>query len=189
VHVAVQTDSLEFLKNLVDYFGLDLNKKSNQGKYPIHYALETGNKEILVYMVSKGVDVLKKSDNGFNSLYFVEDYATFKWVEKQIGDINDLLKSSNPIIESVVESDDKRLFNYFIERYPNEIHRLSEDGSNAYFGLLFTTENTEHFYKNLKIRNVKVVENDEGESVDDYAKWMKKKKLKKLLKVEYESIH
>jgi ankyrin repeat protein len=188
IHVAVKTDSLEFVKDLVDNFELDLNRKSGQGKYPIHYALEMGNTDILNYMVSKGVDVSKKSDDGFNSLYYVSDYTTFKWVEKQIGDIKDLLKSSNSIIQSVVESDDKQLFNYFIERYPNEIHRLSEDGSNAYFGLLFTTENTEHFYKNLKTRNVEVVENNEGESVQDYAKWMKKKKLKKILKIQYEPI-
>lgn len=183
VHVAVQTDSLEFLKDLVDNFGVDLHKKSNQGKYPIHYALEIGNSDILDYMVSKGVDVSLKDDHGFNALYYAsEDYSTFKWVEKQLGDINDLLKSSNPVIQSVVESDDKQLFDYFIERYPNEIHRLSDDGSNAYFGLLFTYENTAHFYKSLKFRNVQLVENDEGESVADYAKWMKKKELKKLLK-------
>lgn len=181
IHAAAgHTDSL-LLKELVEKEHLDVNQKGTASPYyPLFDAVIKGQIQNVRYLHSKGARLDVKDENGLSLLHYANQLEMFKLLEgwstpASLGTIDESNKAF-PLVMTVVMSDDRSLFDYFVVKYPNLLRARDKKGRNAMFALLETTENTEYFFTELKKKGVSFTLSDkEGNDVKYYARKMKNK--------------
>lgn len=187
IHIAAMNSDLDFLKELVEKENLDVNQKGSVITAPIFLAIDSGRIENIKYLISKGakLDVLDAS--GKTIFHHINDLSTFLFFEELIKTNSNISINKSekiePLIMSIVESDNRELFDYFVSNYNSLLKSKNSEGHNAMFQLLLTEKETEYFFEVLKRNNVPHTLKDEsGKDVKFYAKKMKKTTLLNLLK-------
>lgn len=187
IHIAAMNSDLGLLKELVENEHIDVNEKGSVITNPIFLAIDSGRIENIKYLISKGakLDVLDAS--GKTILHHINDLKTFLFFEDLMKQ-NSLLKIEesdkiSPLIMSIVASDNKELFDYFVANYTTYIKSKNNEGHNAMFQLLLIEKETEYFFKVLKKYKVSyTIKDKSGKDLKYYAKKMKKKTLLDLIK-------
>ncbi|XP_055375467.1 myotrophin [Condylostylus longicornis] len=63
----IKNGELDQVKDYIEKTNVDLNNEIS-GRCPVHYAADYGQKEILEFLISKGVDVNLKDKHGITAL-------------------------------------------------------------------------------------------------------------------------
>ncbi len=193
IHAASQNDSLPFLVNLIENEFLDVNQEDELSKCNAAFYAALKNLENVKYIIEKGADYGKFDSEGKSILYYAGNLEIFKYLEDLLiiqdeKNINDLLNKKSMLFSSIIDQDDKQLFDYFVRHYPKLI-LPSGNSDNPLFSLLETTKNTEYFFNELMKRKLDLYKEDEyGLDLKFYAKNMKKSELLNIIK-RYEKTH
>lgn len=187
IHIAAMNSDLDFLKELVEKENLDVNQKGSVITAPIFLAIDSGRIENIKYLISKGakLDVLDAS--GKTILHHINDLSTFLFFEELMKTNSNISFNKSekiePLIMSIVESDNRELFDYFVANYNSFLKSKNKEGHNAMFQLLLIDKETEYFFNVLKSNKVSYTLKDKsGNDIKYYAKKMKKTALLNLLK-------
>ncbi len=181
MYSAAGCDSLALLMDLVENHKLNVNQRTNlNGNSPVMNAFLKGQLENVEYLVSKNADLSILDFENNNILFYCTSKDAFQYAEE-------LLKANNvdftyPDIHIIIERDNRELFDYYVNKFPDRIYGKDYNGDNAYFSLLHIEKNTRYFYETLRKAGLKLESDRDGNSVLDYSKWMKKTVLKKLIK-------
>lgn len=188
IHAAAGHPDSLLLKELVEKEHLDVNQKGTASPYyPLFGAVIKGQVHNVRYLQSKGARLDVKDENGLSLLHYANRLEMFKLLEgwatpAGLGTIEESNKVL-PLVWVVVMSDDRPLFDYFVEKYPNLLRARDKYGRNAMFALLETTENTEYFFTVLKKKGVSFTLSDkDGNDLKYYARKKKNKTILSLLK-------
>eukprot|EP00730_Choanoeca_flexa_P016945 TRINITY_DN8096_c0_g1_i1.p1 TRINITY_DN8096_c0_g1~~TRINITY_DN8096_c0_g1_i1.p1 ORF type:complete len:118 (+),score=29.35 TRINITY_DN8096_c0_g1_i1:59-412(+) len=65
---SIKNGDLDAVKTIVEGEGVDVNKELASGRYPIHYAADMGQTDVLKYLVSKGANVNQLDKHGISAL-------------------------------------------------------------------------------------------------------------------------
>jgi ankyrin repeat protein len=194
IHSAAAIDSLELLKDLVENKGLDIEQKSNaSGSTSVFYASINGHLDNLLYLVDKGAILNHLDENGFNLFHYASNLEIFKYLETKLLENNlfsiDELNANHPLIASIVQKDNKELFDYYIANYPNHLNNLDSYGRSALFSLLDAKNNKKYFFDELTKHNIKVSLKDiYKKKIKWYAKKENDNELLSIVK-NYEKTH
>ncbi|XP_014246826.1 myotrophin [Cimex lectularius] len=63
----IKNGDLEYVKAFVESKEIDINKEIN-GRPPLHYAADYGQRDVIEYLVSKGADINAKDKHGISAL-------------------------------------------------------------------------------------------------------------------------
>lgn len=156
---------------MVDYFtkkGLNINTTDNDGNGAFNYTAQTGNKEMLQKLISKGLPYKNLNKNGGNAMLFAtkgsrKGYNSldfFKFLEG-LG-IHPNIKNNDgktPLHNIAYRNKDKATFEYFINKGVN-VNETNKDGNNAL--MLSTYSNNLDIIKMLasKTNNINHKNND-----------------------------
>ncbi len=194
IHAAAGIDSLELLKNLVEAEGLDIMKKSNSLEASaVFYAADHGQLDNLLYLVERGAIISDLDKNGWSLFHYASELDIFKYLEQEllengVFEIKELNKPV-PLIITIIQQDNKPLFDYYIANYSDHLKRKDSDGLSALFYLLFIENNTEYFFKELTEHHLKPSWKDKyGKNLKWYAKKAKNKQMLVLIK-SFEKTH
>jgi ankyrin repeat protein len=196
IHAASGSDSLELLKDLVENNGLDIHQKSNLSQASaVFYAASKGKLENIKYLVESGAKLNDLDKDGESILHYTINLEVFKYLEnelikKGVFSIEEL-DNKSPILISIIQKENKDLFDYFISNYKNEkiIRKNDSEGRSALFYLLNLKENKKHFFEQLTKRNLDISQKDKyGKDLKWYAKKRKDKELLELIKA-YKKSH
>lgn len=69
---AIRQENIVALWYLVEEKKIPINQMTNAGKYPLHYAVEQDNLEIVTYLLEQGSDVNCLDNEGYAPLHFVK---------------------------------------------------------------------------------------------------------------------
>ena len=187
IHAAAQADSIEFLVNLIESELLDVNQEDGRFNTNSAFYAALKNLENLKYVIEKGADYRKIDNEGYSILYYAGNLEIFKFLEdlliNQDGkNINNLMNKKSMLISSIISNDNKELFDYFVQRYPNFV-RPKSNTDNPLLSLLETSLNTEYFFNELMKKKLDLHKEDEyGLDLKFYAKKMKKNELLEIIK-------
>ncbi|MBM3185004.1 MAG: ankyrin repeat domain-containing protein [Bacteroidetes bacterium] len=187
IHAAAQNDSTEFLVSLIEKELLNVNQEDAMWRSNAAFYAALKNLDNLKFLIEKGADFRKLDNEGNSILYYASNLEIFKYLEDLLiiqddKNINDLLNKKSMLFSSIIDQDDKELFDYFVKKYPNLIHPKS-DSANPLIHLLGTTKNTEYFFNEMMKRKLDLYKVDEyGIDLKFYSKKMKKKELLDIIK-------
>jgi ankyrin repeat protein len=193
IHSAAAIDSLTLLKDLVENKGLDIELKNSGGCTSVFYAVSNGNLDNLLFLVNKGANLNHLDKDGFNLFHYAPNLAIFKCLEtnllaKDLFSIEEL-NTNHPLIASIVQKDNKELFDYYIANYSNQINKPDSDGRSALFYLLDVKNNKKYFFDELIKHNLNIsLEDKYGKKLKRSAKKENDKELLSLIK-NYEKTH
>jgi ankyrin repeat protein len=196
IHAASGSDSLELLKDLVENNGLDIHQKSNLSQAStVFYAASKGKLENIKYLVERGAKLNDLDKDGESILHYTINLEVFKYLEnelikKGVFSIEEL-DNKSPILISIIQKENKDLFDYFISNYKNEkiFRKNDSEGRSALFYLLNVKENKNHFFEQLTKLNLDISQKDKyGKDLKWYAKKRKDKELLELIKT-YKKSH
>jgi ankyrin repeat protein len=183
IHTAAGCDSIELLIDLVENYNLDVNQVANKdGSVPIMHAISKNQIKNVEYLVSKNADISSLDYNNENILHYCYNLDAFKYAEE-------LLKVNNidfryPDIFTILLKDNKDLFDYYINHFPEKINVKDDDARNALFYLLDIEKNVAYFYEKLRSLGLKLEKDKYHLSVLKYAKMENNNTIKKLIKDE-----
>lgn len=193
IHSAAAIDSLELLKDLVENKGLDIELRNSGGCTSVFYAVNTGHLDNLLFLVNKGANLNHLDKDGFNLFHYAPNLEIFKCLEtnllaKDLFSIEEL-STNQPLIASIVQKDNKELFDYYIANYSNQLTNLDSGGRSALIYLLDVKYNKKYFFDELIKHNLNVNLKDKfGKKLKRSAKKEKDKELLSLIK-NYEKTH
>jgi hypothetical protein len=99
------------------------------------------------------------------------------------------LNKTEPLLASILQKDNKELFDYYIANYSNQINKLDSDGRSALFYLLDVKNNKKYFFDELIKLNLNIsLEDKYGKKLKRSAKKENDKELLSLIK-NYEKTH
>jgi ankyrin repeat protein len=186
IHIAACNPDLNFLIDLVEKENVDVNEKGTHIAYPIFLAVDSGRVENIKYLVSKGAKLDVTDNLGHTILHYINDLPTLKFLEVLLSttDVSfEKADKASPLIFSIIYSDNKELFDYFIANYSSFLNSRDKNGENAMFALLEIEKNTDYFFSILKKNNISFTQKNKfGKDLKHYAKKMKNKTLLHLIK-------
>jgi hypothetical protein len=144
IHAAAACDSLAFLKKLVEVDSLNIEQRSSQiylQTTPVFFAAQAGKLDNLKYLVEQGA-ALYEYDKDFHDIFhYASNLEVFQYLEKK-------QHPPRPLIHSIVEQDNKELFDYYIANY-HDVKRKDSRNFTAIYYLLSVEKNKEYFFKVL----------------------------------------
>jgi ankyrin repeat protein len=188
IHAAAGYSSLDTLKSLISRFGLNINSYSKDSDIPpTFYAAEYSNFNNLKYLIENGAVYNIQNSKGLYILNFVTNLEIFVYLEKLLSKEGRLenkfhQKGIDPIIFSIISSDNKELFDYYIDKYPEYVDDYTKETVSIH-QVVYAKDNGVYFLNRLLEKGLKIDKIDKyGRDLKYYAKQMKRKDILKSIK-------
>lgn len=189
IHAAASQDSLELLKEILAKQNHNLDLRDAEGYSPLLFAVSNNLIDNAEYLISEGADVAVITNEGTNLLHVAAltgDTAVYRWAENVFLSHELSIHNVNPsVFVFAILSDNKELFDYFLENYSNEeLTYLDEEFESITFALLEVEKNTAYFFEKMNEIGFdwNITDQNYGKTLKQYAKWDKNKVLYNLLK-------
>lgn len=179
IHALSGCDSLSLLKEIVEDSNLNVNQKDKYGANSLMWALSRNKLENARYLISKGSDIAIRDFNENDILFYCPTKEVFLYAEELLR--QNQIVFSYPPIQVIIEWDDKELFDYYLNHFPDKINE-KVNGENAFFSLLYVKSNTVYFFSRLKELGLHLEKDKNGKTLLYYSKLDKNKTLVKLIK-------
>jgi hypothetical protein len=144
IHAAAACDSLAFLKKLVEVDSLNIEQRCSHNelkKTPVFFAAQEGKLDNLKYLVEQGAALYKYDKDHYNIFHYASNLEVFQYLEKK-------QDPPIPLIHSIVEQDNKELFDYYIANY-HDVKRKDSRNFTAIYYLMSVEKNKDYFFKVL----------------------------------------
>lgn len=198
IHAAASQDSLELLKDILAKQNDNLDLRDVDGYSPLLFAVSKKLIDNAEYLISKGADVAVITHEGTSLLHVAAltgDTAVYRWAENVYHNrelIVDIMSLS--VFAFAIMSDNKDLFDYFMENYligefiqnyvMGEDYVMDGEVESVTFAFLEVEKNTAYFFEKMNALGFdwNVKDQEYGRTLKQFAKWNKNKVLYKLLK-------